>query len=90
MKKSTIKLQFNPDLSVNADGKHVRDGLSTILRTGDYLWVSCDERCTLERLKKIDENTFGEHHSFDLNQYLKLPASTENEIDIEGIAIAEH
>ncbi|RDC61640.1 DUF3616 domain-containing protein [Adhaeribacter pallidiroseus] len=90
MKKSTVKLQFNPELSINADGKHVRDGLSTILRTGDYLWVSCDERCSLERLKKIDENTFGEHHSFDLSQFLKLPAGTENEIDIEGIALEEH
>jgi hypothetical protein len=90
MKKSTITLQFNPELSINADGKHVRDGLSTILKTGDYLWVSCDERCTLERLKKIDENTFGEHHSFDLSQYLKLPAGAENEIDIEGIALEEH
>ncbi|QNF33550.1 DUF3616 domain-containing protein [Adhaeribacter swui] len=90
MRKSTIKLKFNPEFSINADGKHVRDGLSTILRTGDYLWVSCDERCTLERLKRIDELTFGEHHSFDLSQYLKLPAGSDSEIDIEGIALEEH
>lgn len=90
MKKSSVTLQFNPELSINADGKHVRDGLSTIMRTGNYLWVSCDERCTLERLKKLDEQTFGEHHSFDLSQYLKLPAGTESEIDIEGIALEEH
>ncbi|QMU30691.1 DUF3616 domain-containing protein [Adhaeribacter radiodurans] len=90
MKKSTVTLEFNPDLSLNADGKHVREGLSTILRTGDYLWVSCDERCSLERLKKINEDTFGEHHSFDLSQFLKLPAGTDNEIDIEGIALEEH
>ncbi|MDQ4140128.1 MAG: DUF3616 domain-containing protein, partial [Bacteroidota bacterium] len=90
MKKSTVTLQFNPELSLNADGKHVREGLSTILRTGDYLWVSCDERCTLERLRKIDEETFGDHYSFDLSQFLKLPAGTDNEIDIEGIAVEEH
>ena len=90
MKKSTVTLQFNPELSFNADGKHVREGLSTILRTGDYLWVSCDERCTLERLKKLDEQTFGDHHSFDLSQFLKLPTGTDNEIDIEGIALEEH
>lgn len=89
MKKSTITLQFDPKLSLSPSGKHVRDGLSTVTRTGDYLWLSCDERCTLERLKKIDDHTFGEHHSFDLSQYLHLPAGTDSEIDIEGIDIQE-
>ncbi|WP_066834532.1 DUF3616 domain-containing protein [Rufibacter ruber] len=84
-----LELRFNPELSTNADGKHVRDGLSTVLHTGDYLWVSCDERTTLERLKKTGEHTFAEHVSFDLTQYLDLPDGNNSEIDIEGLGMAE-
>ncbi|MGV3539979.1 MAG: DUF3616 domain-containing protein [Rufibacter sp.] len=83
-----LELTFNPELSINQDGKHVRDGLSTVLRTGDYLWVSCDERTTLERLKKTGENTYAEHKSFDLTQYLDLPDGNNSEIDIEGMGMA--
>ncbi|GAA4307928.1 DUF3616 domain-containing protein [Nibribacter koreensis] len=80
-----LELQFDPKQSVNADGKHVRDGLSTVLRTGDYLWVSCDERTSLERLKKTGENTFAEHTHFDLSEYLDLPDGKNSEVDIEGL-----
>lgn len=83
-----LELQFNPTHSVNADGKHVRDGLSTILRTGDYLWVSCDERTTLERLKQTGEHSYGEHESFDLTQYLDLPDGNNSEVDIEGMGLS--
>ncbi|WP_192822394.1 DUF3616 domain-containing protein [Rufibacter sp. LB8] len=83
-----LDLKFDPSLSINADGKHVRDGLSTALRTGDYLWLSCDERTSLERLKKVGEHTYAEHTHFDLTQYLDLPDGTNSEIDIEGLGEA--
>ncbi|MFB9861852.1 DUF3616 domain-containing protein [Rufibacter immobilis] len=82
---ATVHLHFDSTHSFTATGKHVRDGLSTVLRTGDYLWLSCDEQTTLERLKKTGENTFGEHVHFDLTQYLDLPDGTNSEIDIEGM-----
>ncbi|WP_207433881.1 DUF3616 domain-containing protein [Sabulibacter ruber] len=81
-----LELQFNSTHSITATGKHVRDGLSTVLRTGDYLWLSCDEQTTLERLKKTGEHSFGEHVHFDLTQYLDLPDGTNSEIDIEGLS----
>ncbi|MCC9168031.1 DUF3616 domain-containing protein [Pontibacter harenae] len=78
-----IVLHFDPTLSINPDGKHVRDGLSTVLRTGDNLWLSCDERTHIERLKLMPDGTFGEHFSFNVRDYLSLPG--EGEIDIEGM-----
>ena len=85
MKKQTIRLQFDPSKSFNEAGKHVRDGLSAAIRTGDYLWLSCDERSTLERLKILPDGSVGDHQSFDLNKYLELPTKTACEIDIEGL-----
>ena len=83
--KKDIKLIFDNSISFNEAGKHVRDGLSAAFRTGDNLWVSCDERSTLERLKLTNKATFSEHQSIDLNKYLNLPAGTNCEIDIEGL-----
>ena len=51
MTKKTITLSFDNDISFNEAGKHVRDGLSAAIRIGDYLWLCCDERVSLERLK---------------------------------------
>ncbi|PKV75999.1 DUF3616 domain-containing protein [Pontibacter ramchanderi] len=85
-----IKLSFSPDLSLNTEGKHVRDGLSTALLLGDNLWLSCDERTTIERLTRLSDGTFGEHRSFDIYDYLDLPAQDRSEIDIEGMGMADH
>jgi hypothetical protein len=80
-----VELHFDPKKSFTTTGKHVRDGLSTVLRTGDYLWLSCDEQISLERLKKVGDNTFAEHTRFDLSQFLDLPDGKKTEIDIEGM-----
>ncbi|MBF8965069.1 DUF3616 domain-containing protein [Pontibacter sp. FD36] len=85
-----IKLSFSPDLSLNAEGKHVRDGLSTAMFIGDNLWLSCDERTTIERLTRLPDGSFGKHHSFDVHDYLDLPAQDKSEIDIEGMGMADH
>lgn len=85
MKKAIVNLRFDNDISFNKAGKHVRDGLSSALRTGNNLWVCCDERSTLERLTLLEDGTFGNHTSFDLNQYVSLPAGTDCEVDIEGL-----
>ncbi|GGK74613.1 DUF3616 domain-containing protein [Rufibacter glacialis] len=84
----TVELHFDPTHSITTTGKHVRDGLSTVLRTGDYLWLSCDEQTTLERLKKTGDHTFGEHVHFDLTEYLDLPDGKNSEIDIEGMGVS--
>jgi len=80
-----LELRFNPALSTNAAGKHVRDGLSTVLRTGEYLWLSCDEQISLERLKQTGEHQYAEHTRFNLTEFLDLPDGDKSEIDIEGM-----
>lgn len=88
--RDQIKLSFSPDLSLNAEGKHVRDGLSTAMLLGDNLWLSCDERTTIERLTRLPDGSFGKHQSFDVHDYLDLPAKDFSEIDIEGMGMADH
>ncbi|SFQ60907.1 DUF3616 domain-containing protein [Hymenobacter arizonensis] len=90
MRRQPYTLHFNPKLSLNADKKHVRDGLSTTLLVGENLWVCCDERTTMERLRRTGPHEFGEHCSYQLTELLDLPAGEDIEIDIEGMAEAGH
>ncbi|WP_133271460.1 DUF3616 domain-containing protein [Hymenobacter radiodurans] len=90
MRRQSYTLHFNPKLSYNADKKHVRDGLSTVLRTGDNLWLSCDERTTIERLRLVGPHEFGEHCSYELTDLLDLPSDEDEEIDIEGMGEADN
>ncbi len=68
----------------------MRDGLSTALCTGNNLWLSCDERTTIERLTRQPDGSYAGHQSFDLNNFLDLPARDANEVDIEGMGVADH
>ncbi|WPP50765.1 DUF3616 domain-containing protein [Catalinimonas niigatensis] len=90
MNKKQIKLTFNNEHSFNEAGKHVRDGLSSSVLTGRNLWTCCDERSSLERLTLMEDGSFGEHKTFDLNQYIKLPAGTDCEVDVEGLAVEDN
>ncbi|WP_299825887.1 DUF3616 domain-containing protein [uncultured Pontibacter sp.] len=84
-----VILQFKHDLSI-VNGKHVRDGLSAAFRTENDLWLSCDERTTIERLSVQQDGSFADHTSFELADYLDLPAEDKSEIDIEGIGMANN
>jgi hypothetical protein len=90
MKKNTVTLSFDNKISLNEAGKHVRDGLSAAIRVGDYLWLCCDERVSLERLKLDGPKAFSGHTSFDLTTFLHLPGGKDSEIDIEGLAYEDH
>lgn len=82
-------LHFAPEHSLNAAGKHVRDGLSSALCTGDNLWTCCDERTTLERLRRTGPTSFGQHRCYELAELLDLPSEDrQEEIDIEGLSQA--
>src|SRR5688572_886548 len=87
--KKHITLEFTGKYSINEDGKHVRDGLSTSYIIEDNLWIACDERNSLERLTRTGKDTFGKHKHFELKEYLDLPED-DGEIDIEGIGYQDH
>ncbi|GAB3823278.1 DUF3616 domain-containing protein [Pontibacter rugosus] len=88
--KDKVILHFDPALGRGAEGKHVRNGLSTAFHSGDNLWLSCDERTSIERLTLQPDGAFAAHKSFDLNQFLDLPDQDNSEIDIEGMGMADH
>ena len=90
MRHEAYTLHFNPKLSLNAEKKHVRDGLSSVLLTGDNLWLSCDERTTVECLRRTGPTEFGAHFSYKLGDFLDLPGGADIEVDIEGMAEAGH
>jgi hypothetical protein len=59
--------------------------LSAVTFVGDTLWLASDETTSLERLTRTSDGRYGYHRSFPLNDILDLPASKDDEIDIEGI-----
>jgi hypothetical protein len=83
-----IKLQFN------GDNPQLREDLSAVHLSNDgYLWIASDEGTSLERLKLINpeiKDTFGEHKSFKVQNYLDLPDGNKTEIDIEGLAESDN
>jgi hypothetical protein len=75
----------------SSDFKKHRQDLSALLFTEEkYLWLGSDETSTLERLSLTKENQFAEHKQFHVAEFINLPASEEEEIDIEGLALNEH
>ncbi|QJX46392.1 DUF3616 domain-containing protein [Hymenobacter taeanensis] len=90
MPARTYILHFDPKLSQNPNGNDVRDGLSAAVLTGDNLWLCCDERTTLERLRRTGPRSFGQHCSYKLSELVDLPEKATEEIDLEGMGEAEN
>lgn len=86
-KPEKILLHFNEQL--NSKNTKIHSELSSVVRTGDYLWLAFDEGVSLERLKK-NKDGYAEHTSFPLKKYIKLPGSEDGEVDIEGLAYGDH
>ena len=81
-----IRLKFNEEL--NENGSKVRDDLSSVARSGKYLWLAFDEGSGVERLKKV-RNYYAQHQRFYLSDYLDLPED-RGEMDIEGLTHVGH
>ena len=79
-----VTLLFDRHSDDSSDVDQLREGLSAVERTGDYLWLACDEAPALERLELRGDGTFGGHVTFPLEDYVDLPA--EGEVDVEGLA----
>ncbi|MFP4089679.1 MAG: DUF3616 domain-containing protein [Cyclobacteriaceae bacterium] len=82
-----ILLQFNE--TFNRTKSKIRSELSSIARTGPNIWLAFDEGSGLHRLTR-DNDGYGQHIRFALKDYIYLPAGDEEEVDIEGLAYADH
>lgn len=67
------------------------EDLSAVVFTPDqHLWLGSDETTTLERLSQLDAHSFGNHQNIQIADLIELPASTEDEIDVEGLTYADY
>lgn len=87
MKKRTVTLDFEEAITTQLLDKHIREGLSSVARSGKYLWVAGDENISIQRLEQLEDGSWGKAVSFFLIDFIDLP-STEDEADIEGMDIA--
>ncbi|AFY41145.1 DUF3616 domain-containing protein [Nostoc sp. PCC 7107] len=78
-------------LSFTESFREYRTDISGVILTPDrYLWLGSDETASLERLTLIEENKFAEHQQYKVADFLNLPASENEEIDIEGLAYTDY
>jgi hypothetical protein len=89
MKPTQVTLKFDASIKDHGDRKPVRDGLSSLVKVGDYIWLACDEGVSLERLKHTEDG-YQEHTLFKLSDYIELSEEEISEIDIEGIDFENH
>lgn len=88
-------LLLNQVLLKFEDGfKKDREDISAVQLTLDksekYLWLGSDETTTIERLSFVDQQTFDAHKRFHVQDFIELPESEDQEIDIEGFAYTDY
>ncbi|WP_262299901.1 DUF3616 domain-containing protein [Microvirga sesbaniae] len=73
--------------------RHLKDplykDLSAVARVGDSLFLACDETASVERLRRIGDDRFGDHRHFALDEFVDLPAGADGEMDIEGLCAVD-
>lgn len=86
-----LPLEFDHKLNDLGKEKKLTDGLSAVVRIGDYLWLAHDETVRLERLSLHEIGKTGiyhakDHKAFELKDFFELSAAEEEEADLEGLA----
>ncbi|HWT29405.1 MAG TPA: DUF3616 domain-containing protein [Propylenella sp.] len=83
-----VELKFSRRKRNNAD-QHVYHDLSAVAHIGDTLFLACDETASLERLRRVSRQRFGDHLHLSLADLVELPAGAVGEMDIEGLCADE-
>lgn len=86
MEKGKIKVDFEAVVMDGLLDQNIRDGVSSIACTGNYLWVAGDENVSIQRLEKLKDGSYGNGHNFFLKDFIELP-SLDEEADIEGMDV---
>jgi hypothetical protein len=67
----------------------VSKNLSAVARSGNSLFLACDEAAGIECLTRQADGTYGAHEHVSLAGFLDLPAGASQEMDIEGLAAVD-
>lgn len=86
MKKDKISIDFEAVVEEGLLDKDIRDGISSIACTENYLWVAGDENVSIQRLEKLEDGSYGNGRNYFLKDFFELP-SLDEEADIEGMDV---
>ena len=86
MTKDHVVLDFEDAICEQLIDKDIRNGISSIARTGKYLWIAGDENISIQRLELLEDGSYGKAKSFFLQDFIELPSS-EEEADVEGMDV---
>lgn len=86
--RKAVKLDYGGTDKIKKPKKLLKN-LSTVVATGDFLWIASDELRSVECLKRKGEH-YRLHHQVKLDSiFPDLPGSGADEADIESIDIAD-
>jgi hypothetical protein len=71
------------------EGDRPHEDLSAVAVTGDAVWLAGDEGTALERLVRDGDRSFGARTRFRLDELLDLPGAADEEVDVEGLDVAD-
>jgi hypothetical protein len=66
-----------------------QEDLSAVAVTGGAIWLAGDEGTSLERLVREPDGSFGARTRFRLSDLVDLPGAADEEVDLEGIDVAD-
>lgn len=69
------------------EGGDAPRSLSAVEQTGRSLWLGGDEGVSIKHLTTEDHANYFERESIALTAFFALPRGTEEEVDLEGLAI---
>jgi hypothetical protein len=84
-----ISLTFSDWRPIRHTEDPLHKNLSAVARVGDCLFLACDETASIERLRRLNDGSFGDHRQFGLDALVHLPAGADGEMDIEGLCASE-
>ena len=86
-----VLLRFDgaADAGGDAEEETPQEDLSAVAVAGDTLWLAGDESAALERLVRGPDGAYGGRRRFPLADLVDLPDDDGEEVDIEGIDVAD-
>lgn len=76
-------------LTVDGEDGAMLEDLSALRCIGGHLWLGSDEGITVERLTLAGDEA-SSHQPYSLGDFFDLPSGPGEEVDIEGLAYADH